>query len=232
MTDPRDLALQGSCPTLSAPRFGALPDMENGQRVIVAANGVFVQVKLDWLDCTMRIAHLAPAPALPFGALHERVAFTFGVIPVTLLDRFVEAGREELPNEVAGGLIYSGRTKGLRLAVFDAIRTSPDRIDYRMPELASDETIAVDLHTHGRDAAFWSSTDNLDDRGIKVAGVFGHLDQARPSAAFRLAINGHYLPLRHPWEPQAEHVPARPGRLDARGCRSILKWLGVQRGGA
>lgn len=231
MTDPRDVALQGSCPTLSAPRFGALPDMENGQRVIVAANGVFVQVKLDWLDCTVRIAHLAPVPALPFGALRERVAFTFGVIPVALLEDFVAAGRRGMPNEVAGGLIYSRRTKALRLAVFDAIRTSPDHIDYRMPELASDETVAVDLHTHGRDAAFWSPTDNRDDRGIKVAGVFGHLHQPRPSAAFRLAINGHYLQLCHPWEPQAEHVPTRQGRLDARGCRSILKWLGGRRGG-
>lgn len=228
MTDPRDVALQHSCPALSAPRFGALPDMENGQRVIVAANGVFVHVKL---DCIVRIADLAPVPALPFGALRERVAFSFGVIPVTLLERFVEAGRCGLPNEVAGGLIYSRRTKGLRLAVFDAIRACPDRIDYRMPDLASDETVAVDLHTHGRDAAFWSPTDNRDDRGIKVAGVFGHLHQAKPSAAFRLAVNGHYVPLRHPWDSGIERAATSQCRLEARGCRSKLKWLGMQRGG-
>ena len=58
MIDPRDAALQRTCPTVAAPRFGTLPEMENGQRVVVAANGVFIQVKLDWLDCTLRIADI------------------------------------------------------------------------------------------------------------------------------------------------------------------------------
>ena len=33
MTDPRDEALQHTCPVLAAPLFGVLPVMENGQRV-------------------------------------------------------------------------------------------------------------------------------------------------------------------------------------------------------
>ena len=49
MMDVRDIALQAACPVIAAPRFGPLPDMVNGQRIILAANGVFVQVKLDWL---------------------------------------------------------------------------------------------------------------------------------------------------------------------------------------
>ena len=43
-TDPRDAALQRACPTVPAPRFGLLPEMQNGQRLLIAANGVFVQV--------------------------------------------------------------------------------------------------------------------------------------------------------------------------------------------
>ena len=230
MTDPRDRALQSSCPTLAAPRFGPLPAMENGPRVIVAANGVFMQVKLDWLDCTVRIAPVPSVPPLPYGALDERIEFAFGVIPVNLLDAFVEAGRERLPNEVAGGLIYSRRTRGLRLQVYEVLQTSSDGVDYLMPSLADDETIAVDLHTHGRSAAFWSRIDNGDDRGVKVAGVFGHVHLARPSAAFRLALNGHYQALRHPWERPGDALQSSDG-LEAGTPRSILKWLGLLRGG-
>lgn len=39
---------------------------------------------------------------------------------------------------------------------------------------------------------------------MKVAGVFGNLDQARPSAAFRLVINGVYKRLPHPWETRVD----------------------------
>jgi PRTRC genetic system protein A len=232
MIDPRDTALQRSCPTLAAPRFGALPAMHNGQRVIVAANGVFVQVKLDWLDCIVRIAYTAPVPPLPYGTVRERIDFAFGVIPISLLEAFIEAGRTGLPNEIAGGLIYSRRTKNLRLQVYDALRASPDGVEYRMPSLDDDESIAIDLHTHGIDRAFWSFTDNRDDQGVQVAGVFGNLDRDKPSAAFRLAVNGYYKPIRHPWEKplDANEIGAEVIRdLDPRTTRSILRWLGVGR---
>jgi len=228
--DPRDAALQRTCPTLAAPRFGTLPDMDNGQRVIVAANGVFVQVKLDWLDGILCIADIAPVPPLPYGTVHERIHFTFGVIPIPLLEQFIEAGRTGLPNEVAGGLIYSRTSGRLRLQVYDFLHTSPDGIDYRMPFLEEDESIAVDLHTHGRAPAFWSSIDNRDDRGVKIAGVFGDLHRDIPSVAFRLAVNGYYRSLRHPWENRQDKADADGGKdredeLEAGAIWSILKRL-------
>lgn len=228
MSDPRDLALQASCPTVIAPRFGELPAMQNGQRVVIAANGVFLQVKLDWLDCMLRLVTLGPTPPLPYGQVQEHTRFAFGVIPVRLLEAFVDAGKAALPNEIAGGLIYS-RSKGtLRLAVFDSLQSSPDKVDYYFPQLDDDESIAIDLHTHGRDRAFWSVTDNLDDQGIKIAGVFGHLHQEQPSAAFRLAINGHFRALRHPWEKDLSWkygIDFDEHALDAGALEEILKWL-------
>ena len=229
MIDPRDAALQSICPTLSAPRFGALPEMCNGQRVIVAANGLFVQVKLDWLDAIVCLADVAPVPPLPYGLVTERIRFSFGVIPVRLLEAFIDAGRAGLPNEVAGGLIYSRRTGGLRLQIYDVLHCSPSGIDYRMPTLDDDESIAIDLHTHGNDKAFWSPTDNRDDQGVKVAGVFGNLHQKTPSAAFRLAVNGYYQALRHPWEtlPVGREADSyNNSELEYGSTRSILKWLG------
>lgn len=197
--DARDIALQAACPVVIAPRFGALPEMNPGQRLVVAANGLFVQVKLDWLDCIHCLTPQGLGVPLPYGEVAERLGFSFGVLPIGLIEQFVEAARRSLPNEAAGALIYSRSSGRLRLALCEPMRCSPAHIDYRMPAMAADETVAVDLHTHGRLAAFWSDEDNSDDQGIKVAGVFGRLDEAQPDACFRLVINGLYRPLPHPW---------------------------------
>lgn len=203
--DPRDAALQASCPVLAAPRFGALPNMANGQRLIVAANGLFVQVRLDWLDCVQRLAPALGLP-LPFGSVDERLRFSFGRMPIRLIEDFVEAGRAGLPNEVAGVLIYRRTSRSLRLALCEPVRATPGRIEYRRPDMEADETVAVDLHTHGHGPAFWSADDNRDDQGIKVAGVFGCLHEPRPHAEFRLVINGRYRALPHPWQGRAQQA--------------------------
>ena len=42
--DPRDAALQATCPCVAVPRFRRLPPAGQGQRVLVARNGVFAEV--------------------------------------------------------------------------------------------------------------------------------------------------------------------------------------------
>lgn len=210
--DARDRALQASCPVLAVPRFGALPPMENGQRVLLAANGVFVQVRTDWLDCIQRLAPPVALP-LPYGDVQERLRFVFGRLPIDLIEQFVAEARTRLPAEAAGALVYSRASGALRLALHAPVSASPGHITYGVPPLAADDTLAVDLHTHGRLPAFWSPTDDRDDTGIKIAGVFGHLHCPRPSAEFRLVLNGTYRPLPHPWQDAAA-----PGGAAAMAC--------------
>jgi PRTRC genetic system protein A len=184
-------------------------------------------VKLDWLDCIRCLTPQGIGLPLPFGAVEERLRFSFGVLPIRLIERFIEAGRRSLPNEAAGTLIYSRTSGELRLALCEPVRCSPLRIDYRVPPMADDESVAVDLHTHGRAAAFWSDDDDRDDRGIKVAGVFGRLHEAQPEACFRLVINGLYRPLPHPWTRLAavEHTSARNAGAERRLLRRLLaRW--------
>ena len=208
--DPRDAALQSACPVVIAPRFGPLPPMPPGQRLIAAANGLFVQVRLDWLDCVHCLTPEGLGLPLPYGRVNEHLRFAFGLLPIRLIEQFVDAGRHSLPNESAGALIYSRSSGRLRLAICEPARCSPTRIDYRLPPMAADETLAVDLHTHGRLPAFWSDEDDRDDQGIKVAGVFGRLHEERPDACFRLGLNGLYLPLAHPWATSRAGAPLTP----------------------
>lgn len=224
MIDARDHALQASCPVLPAPRFGDLPSMANGQRILVAANGVFVQVRLDWLDCIHRLAPAVPLP-LPYGDVRERMAFSFGRLPIDLIEQFVEVGRRCLPRETAGALIYSRATGRLRLVMHSADSASPAHIGYRACALAADETLAVDLHTHGTLPAFFSATDDRDDTGIKVAGVFGNLDQSRPSARFRLVLNGVYRTLPHPWQRADAAHDGAPSTATPAVERHGLRWI-------
>ena len=228
MMDVRDLALQAACPVTAAPCFGPLPDMANGQRIIIAANGIFVQVKLDWLDCIERLSPALPIP-LPYGNVEERLAFSFGALPIRLIEDFIAAGRRGLPNEVAGALIYARRNRSLRLALCEPIAVSPERIDYRVPAMDADETLAVDLHTHGYGRPFWSDKDDGDDQGIKVAGVFGGLHQLKPQALFRLVVNGRFRPLPHPWQVDSAHDVAPD--LESGLLRRILNFYQGRRFG-
>jgi PRTRC genetic system protein A len=81
----------------------------------------------------------------------------------------------------------------------EAIEVGPGHVRYRIEELAADELVAIDLHSHGRLGAFWSGEDDRDDQGVRVCGVFGNLDRERPTARFRLALNGLFRELPHPW---------------------------------
>lgn len=227
--DARDAALQTSCPLVAMPRYGRLSDMPNGQRVIVAANGVFVQIKLDWLECVQRLMPGVPAMPLPYGQVQERIAFSFGVLPIRLIEAFVEQGRRALPNEAAGALVYSHGTRSLRLVMCEATRSSPVHIDYRLPALTDDETVAVDLHTHGHGPAFWSGEDDRDDQGIKVAGVFGCLHHERPQAEFRLVLNGMYRALPHPWQREEQGRDEDHRALETSLLRRMLSlWFGAR----
>jgi PRTRC genetic system protein A len=198
--DPRDAALQQSCPCMNMPMFGALPALDAGQRMLLGRNGVFLQMRTPWLDCTARVGRLAERLPLPYGEVVERIAFTFGAIPIRLLERFIEAARAALPDEVAGALIHDEHRQTLALRIHEGLDVGRGHVRYRIAELGEGEVLAIDLHSHGRFGAFWSAEDDRDDNGVRVCGVFGHLDRATPTAKFRLVLNGHCVPLPSPWD--------------------------------
>lgn len=198
--DPRDAALQQTCPCMSMPMFGALPGLDTGQRMLLGRNGVFLQMRTPWLDCTTRVGQLAERLPLPYGDVVERIAFSFGAIPIRVLERFIEVARAALPDEIAGALIYDEHTQTLALRIHEGLDVGRGHVLYRIADLGEGEVLAVDLHSHGRFGAFWSADDDRDDNGVRVCGVFGNVDRAAPTAKFRLVLNGHYVPLPSPWD--------------------------------
>lgn len=200
MTDARDAALLAAFPVIAAPRHGSLEPMTSGLRLVVAANGVFVQVRLPWLDCLQRCGGIDTGLPLPYGTLSPWLQLSFGVIPADLLRQFIAMARRAAPDETAAAIIHGERTGMLRLAACETIEADSDHIIYRHPVLAATEHVAVDLHSHGDAPAFFSALDDADDRAIKLCGVFGRLRSRHPEARFRLAINGLFIDLCDQWD--------------------------------
>ena len=149
MADPRDVALQQACPCVSMPMFDPLPTLTCGQRMVLGRNGVFLQMRTPWLDCSTRVGQLAERLPLPYGLVHEPIGFDFGAIPIRLLERFIEGAREALPDEVAGALIYDERLRSLSLRVHAGLDVGRGHVHYRIDDLREGEVLAVDLHSHG-----------------------------------------------------------------------------------
>jgi len=196
-----DAILQRACPTLPVPLHGALEPMtQPGQRILMASNGAFVQFKRDWLDAVLRIGKLAPGFPLPYGEAEERLSLTFGPMPVALVEEFLHMARAALPNEVGAVVVWSSRQSRLRLEQCVTAMALPARLNCYWPQLAEDEEVILDLHSHGRYPAYFSATDDRDDTGFNMCGVLGNVDRDTPSAAFRLCANGYKRGMRMPWD--------------------------------
>ena len=72
-----------------------LDPQPQGQRMLLGSNGLFVQMRTPWLECTTRVGDVDMR--LPFGEVREAIRFTFGGIPRALLDAFIEHARAGVP---------------------------------------------------------------------------------------------------------------------------------------
>ena len=69
------------------------------------------------------------------------------------------------------------------------------RVEYALPDGLG--LPVVHLHSHHAMRAYFSATDDADERGLALYGVVGRLDTAAPEVALRAGAFGHWLPL--PW---------------------------------
>lgn len=107
--------------------------------------------------------------------------------------------------------ILWNQEKGYHLFVPNQV-VSKASARYEWNSVPSGSSIIVDIHSHADFAAFFSGTDNNDDRGsIRYSGVVGHNTSAVQSTAWR--FNCHPTPIECTiedifGEPQEEmHVP-------------------------
>lgn len=64
------------------------------------------------------------------------------------------------------------------------------------PEFESDNMICVmEIHSHGTMSAFFSGTDNADEKDDRFFGVVGKINSLYPETKFRLMLGGQEIPI-------------------------------------
>lgn len=189
--NPVDTVLQQSFPSVMVPSRECAPPMtRSGERLLIAADGVFLEVLRPWVRVVRRIAQYAVSTAVPYGKVEETTALLCGQIPASLVADFHAMARVALPNEVGAWIVWNSVTGAFRIVGLPSLSYGPGHLVYERPRLADGEWLVVDCHSHGTGRAFFSRTDNQDDmHDVKFALVLGDCDRT-PSVALRLCAKG------------------------------------------
>lgn len=198
-----DMATYRAAPMAVAPQHSEFaPLADNGHRFLVAQDGVHLEVRRPWLHFIHSIAKQHLEVRIPYGAIADKMELAFGRLGTALpqLKEFGAYAMAESPVEAAASLLWNHKTQAWAIRYPEVIgEATAASIQYKQVDVGEDESLVIDLHSHGAAEAFFSATDNEDDRGtVKIAGVFGNLDQPMPTVAFRLCVLGVYLPLAVP----------------------------------
>jgi len=199
-----DQALLAAAPVAAVPRHVPFhPLQENGHRFLLAADGLHLEVRRPWLHFIHRLAEHTSV-AIPYGAIEKKCMLDFGTIGSALpqMKEFAAKAKVDAPIEAAASLLWDHTARAWRIAYPEVIgEASASRIQYNQVEVGDNESLVIDLHSHGHMGAFFSDTDDTDDRGaVKISAVFGNLDADKPTVAFRLCVLGLYIPIPVPAE--------------------------------
>ena len=196
MMDKRDIALQRACPIVAVPMFSPLePLAENGERIVIAANGTFLEVRRSWARFVRKVGEINTV--VPFGNLEESTTYFATNLPRELFFEFIRWARDDSHVEIGGNIVWNEMTKQFRLVRSGTVHGTSSRLDYEIPNLDPHEQIVVDCHSHSTGRAFFSRTDNDDDaHAVKMAFVVGHCNLPNPSVKMRLCIRGQFTDLQ------------------------------------
>ncbi len=187
------LAIQEMFPVSQVPICGTLPKSTDGVHYYVAGDGLWRLVRTPWLSALAPVA-VSRKGVTPFGDLEEHVQVTASP-PKHLWIDFLADAKKQFPLECAGVFAWNAGDGSWRYVPRNPLRATGSFIAYEEPALGADEIAVVDIHSHGRHAAFFSSTDDEDDRGaIKISMVVGNVDDV-VTLAGRIVVLDHQYPL-------------------------------------
>lgn len=192
--NPIDTVLQSSFPTVMVPTRESVAEMVRpGERLLNAADGVYLEVLRPWLRVVRRLAVWNVATAVPYGKVEEATELLCPPVPPSLLADFRFQARRACPDETGAWIIWDAITGLFRLVELEATSRGPGHLVYQRPELRDGEHCVFDCHSHGTGGAYFSRTDNDDDRhDVKFAFVLGYCDRETTSTALRLCIKGRF----------------------------------------
>jgi PRTRC genetic system protein A len=159
---------------------------------IVAANGLFVWTRTAAFEAFVPIAAYPAGTVWGLDELSPSARLLIPRAPAAFFAHFVEEAREEARrtgHEVLWQLCW--RTGEWVIVKPEQVGT-PGSVDYDPNQILEDGVIK--LHSHGRFGAFWSATDNSDERHAEFNIIVGDLrSRTEPSALCRVGVYGRTL---------------------------------------
>lgn len=210
-----DELLLATLPLVPVPQAGIGFANEPGVRLLVARNGVFIEGDNDAMSVRLKVGEWLDAHLrTPFGEVDPSVQHQWKV-PQPDLQRwrnaFIEQARAAWPMETAACVYFNRVTGHWRYDGKIAIDASRSHVRYR-PAPGPDEVVIFDLHSHGALPAFFSPVDDADDRAdggaVKVAFVFGRVQQTVVDIVGRFVVGGAISPVWKERTPVGAMVPA------------------------
>ncbi len=163
-----------------------------GYQYVVAGNGLFIRAEDSRLAALIPIADDFTLYGLV--ALESVVVFKLPRIPGEYLLAIWQSARRHLPNEAMYQLRYDNFVPDMTRNAWRI--TMPRDLAAPTPtSLAFDDqaTAVIDLHSHGAMDAFFSETDNGDERGFRFYCVIGKVDTDTPEILCRVGVYGHHM---------------------------------------
>jgi PRTRC genetic system protein A len=196
MIDKRDAALQRACPVVAMPKFSPFePLVQNGERIVLAANGTFLEVRRSWAHFVRKVGDVGTI--VPFGTLEESTTYFTSKLPRELLIEFVQWAREDSHVEIGANIVWNEVTNEFRLVRSRTLHGSGSHLKYEIPDLAPSEHIVIDCHSHSHHKAYFSPTDDKDDaHAVKIAFVVGNCNLVQQTMKMRLCIRGKFQNLQ------------------------------------
>lgn len=212
MIHPLDVVVQQELPTVLVPRFGEFVALaQQGQRLLLASDGIWLEVNTGWLYARVPYQLLSPQlPVLPYGHIEQMLLFKAGPVPVGFLKRFVATAKGNSQVEQAALILLDLESGVWRYVEPGVIENNGAKVSYHYPEMGEQETLVADLHSHAGYSAGFSRIDDADDRAaFKLAVVIGDCHREQVSVAARLCLRGVFLDMSESvegslWE--VEHV--------------------------
>ncbi|MBI4286319.1 MAG: Mov34/MPN/PAD-1 family protein [Chloroflexi bacterium] len=150
---------------------------------ILAGNGLFVRARSSLLAATVSIAW---AQVRGLALLAEKMVLPKGKIPRHLYDLALSVLFADSCHERYLAITWEGEYR-LRMPPQEG---SSGGVQYEvMPNTV------VDIHSHAGMSAFFSSTDNRDERGLRLYMVVGRLDTLVPEREMRVGVYGYFSPV-------------------------------------
>lgn len=156
---------------------------------LLGGDGLYLAARNRYLDVRVPVAR-APVRGLP--PLYPSVTIRPGRLPVELWQAIVATASEwcDANREVLLAVVHD--TTGYRLICPEQL-TGRTRLVYRPVD-----DVVLEIHSHHRFPAFFSTTDDADEQALRLYGVLGRLDTDRPEVALRVGAFGYFLAI--PWE--------------------------------